>query len=290
MPCSPAHQKLSESFVYELTRAMALPQTKSVQGLVRLLFGQAVQRFSEMVIGLDQKVEQQGPAAAARWLLPHFVSGYRAVGSDLIPAEGPLIIAANHPASYDGLVISAFVNRPDYKIVIGEILPYRYLPHVSQHVIFSPNVKNTHGRMQTVRNVIKHLEDGGAVLIFPRGSIEPDPAFMPHPDAEFDNWSRSLEIFLRRVPTTRLLVTMVSGVIAPDSMRHPITWLRRARPDRQRLAFMYQMIRQVWSKKECFGLTPRVTFGELLSGVTSLKEIEQSARRTLHRHLLEFPK
>jgi hypothetical protein len=116
---------------------------------------------------------------------------------------------------------------------------------------------------------------------------------MPNPDAEFDRWSRSLEIFIQRVPRTRVLVTIVGGVIAQASMRHPITWFRRARPDKQRLAFIYQMIRQILSGKELFGLTPRVTFGEVLSSVNPqhvLKEIEQSARRTLQRHLFEFQK
>ncbi len=109
--------------------------------------------------------------------------------------------------------------------------------------------------MQTVRSAVQHLKNGGALLIFPRGGIEPDPAFMPSPDSEFDKWSRSLEIFLHRVPLTRVLVTTVSGVIAPASMRHPITWFRKTRADCQRLAFIYQMIRQVLSGRELFGLT-----------------------------------
>ena len=284
------HQ-LSESFIFELTKAMALPQTDSVRGLMRLMFGRATRRFSEVALGLDREVEQNGSAAGARWLLPHFVAGHEARGMEIIPKDGPLVIAANHPASYDGLVISACVNRPDYKIIIGEIPPYRCLPHVSQHAIFSPNVKNTFGRMQTARNAIQHLKDDGALLIFPRGGIEPDPSFMPNPDAEFDRWSHSLGIFLQRVPRTRVLVTIVSGVIAQASMRHPITWFRTARPDRQRLAFMYQMIRQILSGKELFGLTPRVTFGEVLSSANHqlmLSEIEHSARRTLQQHLSYF--
>jgi hypothetical protein len=284
-------RNLDDSLIYEIVRAMALPQTKLMRGMIRLLFGRATLRFSKLVLGLDHEVEQNGAMAGARWLLNHFVTGHEASGTDLIPKDGPLIIASNHPASYDGMVISAYIPRSDYKIIIGEIPPYRYLPHVSQNAIFSPNVKNTFGRMQTVRNAINHLKEGGALLIFPRGGIEPDPAFMSNPDSEFDKWSRSLEIFLQRVPRTRVLVTTVSGVIAPASMRHPITWFRRSRPDRQRLAFIYQMIRQVLSGREVFGLTPHVTFGEVLSSANHqivLSEVEQSARRTLKKHLSQF--
>jgi hypothetical protein len=284
-------QLLNESLLFEIGRAMALPQTDNVKAIVRLMFGTATQKFSRLVMQFDREIAQHGSAAGARWLLPQFVAGYEAQGEDMIPGDRPLLIVSNHPASYDGMLISAFVNRPDYKIIIGEIPPYRYLPHISQHVIFSGPVNNTFRRMQTVRNAIRHLRDAGALLIFPRGAIEPDPAFMPNPDAEFGKWSRSLKIFLERVPSTRVLVTMISGVIARTAMRHPITWFRRSRPDRQRLAFMYQLIRQVLSGKELFGLIPQVTFGEVLTSSNPehiLSEIKRSAQETLDKHLSNF--
>jgi hypothetical protein len=284
---SSTFHRLNESLLFEMRRAMALPQTETTQAFIRLLFGRATRKFTDLVLGLDHEIELHGSMEGARWLLSHFVKGYDANGEENIPNTGPLLIVSNHPASYDGMVISAYINRPDYKIIIGEIPPYRYLPHVSQHAIFSPPVQNTFGRMQTVRNAIQHLKDRGALLIFPRGGIEPDPAWMPHPDGEFNKWSRSLEIFLQKVPRTRVLVTTVSGVIARNAMLHPITWLRKARPDRQRLAFMYQMLRQILTGKELFGLTPRVTFGEVLSSSNPqhiLSEVEQAARCTLQRH------
>ena len=290
-PSPTDRRALEDSLIHELAKAMALPQTAQIRSFLRSFFGRAAQRFSKLALGLDQEIAQQGSMAGMRWLLPHFVAGCEARGEDFIPETGPLLIVSNHPASYDGMVISAYVSRPDYKIIIGEIQPYRYLPHISRHVIFSPPVKNTFGRMQTVRNAIQHLKSGGALLIFPRGGIEPDPAFMPDPDAEFSRWSRSLEIFLQRVPQTRVLVTIVSGVIAPAAMRHPITWFRKARPDRQRLAFIYQIMRQVLSGMELFGLEARVTFGELLSSNNRqdvLAEIERSARKTLMQHLTSF--
>jgi hypothetical protein len=142
--------------------------------------------------------------------------------------------------------------------------------------------------MQVMRDSIRHLRGGGSLLIFPRGSIEADPEFMPHPDDEFNHWSRSLEVFMQRVPGLQILVTIASGVISQSAMRHPITWFRKARPDRQRLAFLYQLARQMLSGKELFGLSPRVTFGEIIAGTNHehmLAEIEQAARRTLSQHL-----
>ena len=280
---------LINTLFYELTKAMALP--RHLHGLIRPLFAKAARRFAEIGVGLDQVVAREGVAAGARWVLPRFVKGHEARGVENIPADGPLVIAANHPAAYDSLVISAYVNRPDYKVIIGDIPFFEHLPHISEHAIYAPDPKNLQGRMQVIRQCIRHLADGGALLIFARGGIEADPAFMPDADAEFDKWSRSLEIFLERAPGTRVLATIVSGVIAKAAMSHPITWFRKLRPDRQRLAFMYQMIRQMLSGKELFGLTPRVTFGDLVTEESAggrehmLSKIIESARRTLHQHM-----
>ena len=279
---------LTETLVYELVKAFALPGSPLANKLIRLIFGQAARATAKVGIGLDCAVSEGGLPGGARWLLPRFVKSHSACGVENIPVSGPLVIASNHPASIDSIVISAHINRPDYKIIIGDIPFFEHLPHVSQHSIFAPDPNNTVGRMQVMRESIRHLRSGGALLIFPRGSIEPDPAFMAHPDAEFDHWSRSLEIFMQRVPQLQILITIASGVISRSTMHHPITWLRRARPDRQRLAFLYQLARQMLSGREIFGLTPRITFGEMISGANHehmLAEIERAARRVLHQHM-----
>lgn len=281
-------EELAEAFIFQVARAMSLPQNGVWKSLLRRAIGSPARRLAEISLELDRRLSQNGPAGAARWLLSHFVAGYQAQREELVPPTGPLLIAANHPSSYDALVVSACVNRPDYKIVIGDIPPYHYLPHLCGHAIFSPNAKDTFGRMQTLRETVRHLEQGGALLIFPRGGIEPDPDFMPGADSEFDRWSRSLEIILRRVPQTRVLVAIISGVISPEALRHPLTWFRRARPDKQRLAYIYQIIRQMLGGEELFSLKPRVTFGEVppvSDPEDILSEIKQAARRTLRQHL-----
>ena len=93
---------------------------------------------------------------------------------------------------------------------------------------------------------------------------------------------------MQRVPDLQILVTIASGVISPAAMRHPITWFRKERPDKQRLAFIYQLARQILSGKQIFDLKPRVTFGEILTGKNHdcvLAEVEQAACRTLEKHM-----
>jgi len=281
-------QTLTETLIYELTKAFALPQTRRAKRWIQWIFGKAARAAARIGMELDQAVAEGGVIGGARWILPRFVKSHEAKGDEAIPAKGPLVIAANHPASIDSIVISAHVNRPDYKIIVGDIPFFEHLPHVSEHAIYTPGPTDVSGRMKVVRESIRHLRSGGALLIFPRGSIEPDPDLMPHPDVEFFHWSRSLEIFLERVPDLQILVTMVSGVISHSALHHPITWFRKHRPDKQRLAFLYQLTRQMLTGRELFGLTPRVTFGEVIQGNgrgSTFDEVKKAAHNTLLNHM-----
>jgi hypothetical protein len=58
---------------------------------------------------------------------------------------------------------------------------------------------------------------------------------------------------------------------------------------------MYQLIRQMIAGKELFGLTPRVTFGDLISAENTtdhahmLETITQSAYHILKTHMASSP-
>ena len=90
-----------------------------------------------------------------------------------------------------------------------------------------------------------------------------------------------------------MIVSIVSGVLDPGCMRNPVTWLRRARPDRQRLAMMLQIIEQMLGRR--LDLTPSVSFGELLNmediGDTeqTSQVITQSAHQLMQSHMAWQP-
>ena len=279
---------IAESLIFDITKALALPTTDFFKSIVRLHLGRVAHTAAEVAMEIDCAIAEGGAAAGARKTLPRFVKSYEARGLENIPSHGPLLIVSNHPASMDSFVITANVDRPDYKAIIGDIPFLENMPHIREHAIFAPEGNDMMGRMRVIRESIRHLKNGGALLIFPLGGIEADPDFMPDPDGEFHLWSRSLEIFMQRVPDLQILVTITSGVISPAAMRHPVTWLRKERPDKQRLAFIYQLARQILSRRQIFDLTPRVTFGEILTGNNRehvLAEVEQAACRTLKKHM-----
>jgi hypothetical protein len=249
----------------EVIQAMGLPTESWAARQLQPILSRATKRFSEMFATADSIIAEQGLAAGARFLLLNLVKDFKARGVENVPSAGPLVIASNHPGTVDSLTVVSCVGREDLKIIASEVPFLQNLSHISQHLIFLPR-QGAQARMLSVRESIRHLKEGGALLLFARGSIDPDPSFMPNAEQELTGWSRSVEIFLRNVPQTRVVASIVSNVIEPEFMRNPVTWLRRARPDRQRLAMMIQIIQQMLGRK--LELVPRVSFGEVIQTPT----------------------
>jgi 1-acyl-sn-glycerol-3-phosphate acyltransferase len=278
----------------EVIHAMGLRPEGWAGRRLQPVLSKATGRFSEMFSKADHLVAEEGMAAAARWVLLNLVKDFKARGMPNIPSEGPLVIASNHPGTVDSLTIGASAGREDMKIIASDVPFLKSLTHIGEHLIFLPR-QNLQERMLAMRKALRHLEDGGTVLLFARGGIDPDPSFMPPAEAERElgKWSRSLEIFLNRVPQAMVVTSIVSHVIEPAYMHHPLTWLKRARPDRQRLAMMIQLIQQMLGKK--LELVPHVSFGEAIDWRSapdasgSLEAVVESARSLLKSHLAWQP-
>ncbi len=272
----------------EVIQAMGLPVDSWISRTLRPILDRATSNFSKMFVQCDRIIAERGLPEAARFLLSNLVEGIKVRGSDHIPTRGPLLIASNHPGTVDSVSLIAAAQRFDLKVVAGAIPFLQNLPNVSRHMIFT-SYDDIQNRMVVVRESIRHLQSGGSLLLFARAGIDPDPAFMPQAVEDLARWSRSIEIFIRSVPHLQVVTSVVSNVIDPRYMRHPITWLKRARPDRQRLAMMIQVIQQMLGKK--LHLTPRISFGDLVDpqtlgcSDTALPAIIDSAQRLMHSHL-----
>jgi len=272
----------------EVIQAMGLRTDRWVSRRLQPILARATGRFSEIFAEADRIIAEQGLAAGARWLLLKLVKDFRVRGVQNIPCEGPLVIASNHPGTVDSVTLIANAGREDLKVIASAVPFLQNLTHVREHLIFLPR-EGVQARMLVVREAIRHLSEGGALLLFARGGIDPDPAFMREGDEELTHWSRSLEIFLHSVPEARVIASIVSHVIEPAYMHHPLTWLKRARPDRQRLAMMIQIIQQMLGKQ--LEIVPRVSFGEVIDpgryrGVEHLLPVvTESARGLMTSHL-----
>lgn len=92
-----------------------------------------------------------------------------------IPSDGPLIVIANHPYGIlDGLVMGHVLSqrRKDFRIIANAV--FAKTPALQQHVlpIEFANTKQALARnIQSRRDAVHLLETGGAIGIFPGGTV-----------------------------------------------------------------------------------------------------------------------
>jgi hypothetical protein len=164
-------------------------------------------------------------------------------------------------------------------------------PELSRHLIYVPRY-DLQGRMGVVRAVIHHLAEGGAVLIFPGGNIEPDPAVLPGAPDALGSWSHSLDVVLRRVPQAQVVVSIVSGVLTRAALRNPLSPFLRSRRDRQKVAEIVQVGLQLLLRTP-LGLSPWVTFTRLPADEpreTRMTQLLGAARRQIDEHTSRWEK
>lgn len=236
-------RELADNLVFELNKSLGFRKGGLSHSLIKPLVWKPMFRFSEMATMFDYRVVQEGWQKASAWFITHFVDQVKALGTESLPRKGPLLVASNHPGAYDSLVISSLVPRDDLKIISSDIPFVKQLPDTSKHMIFS--AKDPHTRMQAARQALRHLKAGGALLVFARGTMDPDPAFMPGSDEEISNWSSSLGLFLRNEPRTQVAISLISGVLIPQYIKHPATLFRKGRVNKQRLSEFFQVMHQI---------------------------------------------
>ncbi|WP_339948578.1 lysophospholipid acyltransferase family protein [uncultured Albimonas sp.] len=96
-------------------------------------------------------------------------------GLERIPATGPLVLVANHPFGIlDGLIMGRVLSarRPGFRIVANHVFrKARELDEVILPISFDGDREAQRLNLETRRRALAHLEDGGAVGVFPGGAI-----------------------------------------------------------------------------------------------------------------------
>jgi 1-acyl-sn-glycerol-3-phosphate acyltransferase len=91
------------------------------------------------------------------------------IGREHIPAEGPVIVAANHRSFLDPFVIGTMAKRPMYYVAKQELFTKRWQAWVLNALGAFPVKRGAHDEdsIQTAKAI---LERGDIVLIFPEGT------------------------------------------------------------------------------------------------------------------------
>src|SRR5512143_1696988 len=230
---------LTRFIIDEIFIALKLPP----HGMARRIFGPLLtlpaRRFAVLMTEVDRRVALNGVVSAAQWLLTQIVTGVDARGTDNIPPSGPVLVASNHPGAYDTIALIASIGRDDLKIIASGVPFARSLIATSPHLIYvNPDNLGAPDRMVAIRSGIRHLQDGGALLIYPSGIVDPDPDMAPGLAESIGTWSGSLDVFLRRAPQTCVVPVIVSSVLSPHYYDNPLVKMPKTDWEKRKLAEM----------------------------------------------------
>lgn len=179
-------------------------------------------RFAARLSQFDQLVGHRGLVEGGEFLQNQFSGGAVFSGIESLPRSGPLIIASNHPGMCDAMALWQAIGREDLKVIAAERELLKLLPNVSRRLIIVRQ-----GSSESLRSASDHLAQGGALLTFPAGGIEPDPAVRPGFRESLKGWSPSIELLVKRTPSTALVPALVSGAISAEALRSPlIQWIQ----------------------------------------------------------------
>ena len=203
--------------------------------------------ITRLVFQYEQMVGETDLAQASQWLLPHFTRSVKALDlpAPSIAPGRPLLVLGNHAGVMDAMVLFAWLERPDLKVITAERPILTLLPNIARHLILLPEAGER--RVRALREAIAHLRAGGALLNFPAGRIEPDPAHYANAPDSLADWSTAgIELFARQAPALTILPVAVSGVISTRALRSAPARLYREGRRRSWVAATLQVMFTRW--------------------------------------------
>ena len=255
--------------------------------LLRRTFITPPQTFAHQMAEFDSAIPTYGLVEASRRAIRNYVDQLEVFGRERIPNAGFLALS-NHPGMTDTLSLFIALNRPDLRIIALDRPFLNALPNMSKQLAYVTD--DSASRFRMIRQLSAHLRHGGAVLTFPAGHIEPDPAIHKGAVESLCAWTDSVGVFVRMAPETAVLPVLVRGVVRKKTANHPLTYLKRRHPEREKLAAALQLLAHVMFRKK--DVQVRVQIGNPIYardlGTTDPKVIHQAVLAEM-KQLIEHP-
>jgi len=248
--------------------------------LLRKVFISPARKFAGQMVDFDNSTGRSNLAEASRLIMrKYYVQDVRVHGGEHVPATGPALFLSNHPGMADTISLFAAINRPDLKIIALHRPFLASLVNTTKQLFFIDD--NPSKRMNAVRQVSTHLKEGGSLLTFPAGEIEPDPDIYPGAVESLTNWTDSAGVFLRFAHDTKIVPVLVSGVLWEKAARHWVLRLKRTRLEREKLAAALQLLALI--TRDARPNTVHVRFAEPIT----LGEVGSTEAQAIHRVVIE---
>lgn len=282
--------KLIDLNLDDMINSAGLKHSRVVQPLVRLLLRSVARKFALQVMDFDDAVAEGGLGVGSRGILRQLADRVCIEGVERVPSKGPLLILSNHPGMTDTIALFSVIPRQDLR-VLASARPFLKALDVTSRYLISID-QETEQRFDVLRTTAGHLRQGGAILTFPAGKIEPDPTVLPGALDSLDNWNPSMGLFARMVPGLAIVPVIVSGVVARQAVFHPLTHIRRKRADRESFGASLQLIMKqlrpsVWPVTVHVRFAPPIYAAEL-AYLREPAEITQAINLRIHPFLAEI--
>lgn len=202
-----------------------------VIGLPRRAGFEWAARAIEMATGLShlQRVYRERPPALApsafvKFALSRIGVRYQLCSGriDAIPAQGPLIVVANHPyGATDGLVLTDLLMQQRGDVLLFANTLLRRIPELAP-LIAPVNVFRSGASLGGIRAALRHLQAGGALLMFPAGEVS--RLDLRHRQVSDPPWADSVAMLARRSGAAVLPIhiegrahwkSLVAGLVHP---------------------------------------------------------------------------
>jgi hypothetical protein len=257
---TPLSQRLAQLSASEMVAALgARKAPRLVQRALALPFYAASRTLGSTLAALDDAIATRGLPDAASQTLQSFGVGLSTSG--VTPRSGPQLVLANHPGAYDALALMSALGRQDLRILAAHRTFLRALPRLSAHLLFVP--EGASERAGALKRALRHLREGGALLHFPAGQIEPDADFEPESTALLGPWQPGVSALVAACARAQgqVLVAGVRGVHSPRAKR----WLLNRVAERRGITTLSPLLQMVGGLRD---VTTRVCCHEVADGLT----------------------
>jgi 1-acyl-sn-glycerol-3-phosphate acyltransferase len=275
--------ELIEINLDDMVNSAGLKHSRLLQPIVRRMLRSLARQFALQVLDFDDAVAVNGLAVGSRGILNQLTDQVCVEGVEHIPTSGPLLILSNHPGLTDTVALFSAIPRSDLRVLSASRPFLAALKATSSYLISID--QEAEQRFDVLRATAGHLRQGGTILTFPAGKIEPDPTVLPGAVESLDHWNASMGLFARMVPDLTIVPVIVSGVLARQAVFHPFTRIRRKQADRESFGASLQLIMKqlrprAWPVKVYVRFAPPIC----ASSLTHLREpevISQAIKRTV---------
>src|SRR5262245_7230133 len=274
--CTEQIEALTRVCVNDLLGAFGLGGLRRGRRLLESLCRAPARHVARQIATYDEIVGESGLRMGGAWALERMVRRVEIEGRERVPPQGSLLVVSNHPGLADAVALFSSIPRRDLRVVAAKWSLLDALPNTSRYLITL--AKASSNRLTVLRAAARHLTHGGAVLSFPAGRMEPDPAVLAGAVEALERWSTSVELFARLAPDPTIVPVAVSCVFSPIALRTPLVYLRQREEDRWWLASNLQMLVPALRK-----VTTRVTFGVSVRAADAGGSVSQKVLAEMRR-------